>query len=189
MLVYQREPHARQMAFRAVQQPRTLAERAELARLALRDYELACDVWIDDMSDQSRRAFGDLPHWSIVLDGTGRIAHKLPWTDVEELARSIEAQRWNRAAEPPAETRFEAAVTGRSHASPATAAERHDRSAMLAWLVEHEPGHPERARWLLELAATGPLPQRDWATALLRTEQPPGPAPRPRLAEDPADSR
>ena len=44
MVVYQREPHARQLAFRDVAQPETFEERAALAARMLEDLELDVEV-------------------------------------------------------------------------------------------------------------------------------------------------
>lgn len=86
MFVYQREPHARQMAFADVAQPKDLGERCELARKTCD--EMALDpsmVWIDGMDDQSRALFGDLPSPAIVVDPFGVIRAKLPWAEPEAL--------------------------------------------------------------------------------------------------------
>lgn len=166
VVVYQREPHARQLAFGSVPQPVADAERVALARRTLTELDLAVDVWIDDLGDQSRRAFGDLPNWAIVVGANGVIRHKLPWADPDELALAIDDDlRWQPVGLRPAEQGFLSAVRA---ASAQDDAARHDRHAMLAWFVEHETAHAERWRWLAELGGDGPLRQRDWAAALLR---------------------
>ena len=69
VFVYQREPHAGQLAFVDVQQPKDLGERVELARRTCTDMELApASIWVDGMDDQSRALFGDLPSPAIVID-------------------------------------------------------------------------------------------------------------------------
>ena len=70
VVVYQREPHARQMAFENVEQPKDRAERVALARRTLAELKLDVEVWIDDLGDQSRALFGDLPHSAIVVDAS-----------------------------------------------------------------------------------------------------------------------
>jgi hypothetical protein len=169
VVVYQREPHARQMAFRNVPQPLAIEERAALARKAADEFGLDCSFWIDDLSDQSREAFGDLPHWAVVVGGGGMIRHKLPWADPDELHAAVADLLRRERVGAKAEDRFVDEVQQRGAATlRGPAAARHDRWARLAWLAEHRPDHPDRLRWLCELAAEGPLVQRTWATVLLR---------------------
>lgn len=159
-------------------QPRTFEERAALARRTLKDLELDVEVWIDDMGDSSRAAFGDLPSWGVLVSPNGHIQRKVSWPDPDELqafARNIWA---------PAGTDREAAQRARVARSleqvaalaPAptdetTAARRarvHDRRAHLAFLVTAARDHRDRAAWLRELAGDGPVPQRAWALAQQR---------------------
>ena len=157
IVVYQREPHARQMAFRDVPQPKDFAERAALAKKALAELKLDVDVWIDDQGDQSRALFGDLPHSAIVLDRAGTVALKLSWCDPEVLKRTLPEVREAVPGTPmaPVDQQFLERITG--ELPP------HHRRAMLAHLVLTLPRHPDRAAWLEELAASGPPQQRAWA--------------------------
>jgi hypothetical protein len=87
VFVYQREPHARQQAFRDVPQPQNLGERCELAHRTCAELALAPGtVWIDGMDDQSRALFGDLPSPAIVVDPFGLVRAKLPWAEPDALA-------------------------------------------------------------------------------------------------------
>ncbi|MCA8963878.1 MAG: hypothetical protein H6838_01275 [Planctomycetes bacterium] len=92
VFVYQREPHARQMAFAEIPQPKDLGERCELARKTCD--ELVLDpalVWIDGMDDQSRALFGDLPSPAIVVDPFGVVRTKLPWAEPDALGPQVES--------------------------------------------------------------------------------------------------
>lgn len=92
VFVYQREPHARQMAFEQIAQPEHIGERCELARKTCEELQLPADrVWIDGMDDQSRALFGDLPSPAIVIDACGIVRHKLPWCEPEALQPVLEA--------------------------------------------------------------------------------------------------
>jgi hypothetical protein len=100
VFVYQREPHARQMAFADVPQPKDYVERCELARRTCDDLTLdPTSVWIDRMDDRSRAAFGDLPSPAIVVDPFGVIRHKLPWAEPEKLEPLLAALQAGLAAE------------------------------------------------------------------------------------------
>lgn len=85
MLVYQREPHARQMAFEAIPQPTCYAERLALADRTQEDFGLACDVVVDAMDDRSRALFGDQPNSLILVGPDGVVRMKQPWADPDEL--------------------------------------------------------------------------------------------------------
>lgn len=85
MLVYQREPHARQMAFEAIPQPTCYAERLALADRTKEDFDLACDVVVDAMDDRSRALFGDQPNSLILVGPDGVVRMKQPWADPDEL--------------------------------------------------------------------------------------------------------
>ena len=86
VFVYQREPHAGQMAFTDIQQPANLGERVQLARATCEAMALPPEqVWVDGMDDQSRALFGNLPSPAIVVDPFGVIRAKLPWAEPELL--------------------------------------------------------------------------------------------------------
>jgi len=92
VVVYQREPHARQLAFRDVLQPKNFEERAALARRTRDELDLDVEIWIDDMGDSSRAAFGDLPSWGVLISPNGHVMRKVSWPDPDELqafARNI----------------------------------------------------------------------------------------------------
>jgi hypothetical protein len=164
VVVYQREPHARQMAFRDVRQPKDFAERAALAKKALQEMNLDVDVWIDDEGDQSRALFGDLPHSAIVLDRMGTVQVKLSWCEPNVLQKLIPEVPEMSPSKPmaPVENHFARRV---AHPKPEGADEkvwRFHRDVMLAWLIQHRPDHHDRSAWLEELAGRGPEQQRAW---------------------------
>ena len=69
------------MAFAQTPQPTTIEERVALANQTMAELNLKVDVWVDDLGDQSRAMFGDLPHAAIVIDPKGTIRLKLSWCD------------------------------------------------------------------------------------------------------------
>lgn len=86
MFLYQREPHARQLAFTDVAQPANYAERLALAVRTCEELALDQDlVWVDRMDDRTRAMLGDLPSSAVVVDPFGVIRHKLPWAEPERI--------------------------------------------------------------------------------------------------------
>lgn len=171
VVVHQREPHARQMAFADVPQPTSCEERAELARALLGELRLDLDVWIDDMGDTSRALFGQLPHPAIVVDALGIVRRKLSWCDPEELRRTLPdvLRAQDEGAVARAEDGFLAAIAEAPGAAGTAGGEgfsAHHRAVMLGHLVLACPGHGDRPRWLAALATAGPARQRAWAVRL-----------------------
>jgi len=182
VVVYQREPHARQLAFRDVLQPKNFEERAALARRTRDELDLDVEIWIDDMGDSSRAAFGDLPSWGVLISPNGHVMRKVSWPDPDELqafARNIwTPAKTDRAAAARARVARSLAAAEQLAVAPAeeTAAARrarqHDRRAHLAALVCAAPEHPDRTAWLQQLAGDGPAAQRAWALAQQRRAEP-----------------
>ncbi|MEC7583962.1 MAG: hypothetical protein VYE77_06560 [Planctomycetota bacterium] len=190
VFVYQREPHARQMAFRDIPQPKTYGERVALARKTLDELNLDMDVWIDDLGDQSRFAFGDLPSWVVVVRPNGEIWRKAQWPEpeiLEKILQGLDEVRQPHHADL-SEERFLALMSiaqpkdpfAKDIRSPQSAEQviveakaRHHRHVMLAYLVEQNPDHENREAWLNELAGTDWEPQRKWAQAQQNAAKPP----------------
>lgn len=142
----------------------------------LEDLELDVEVWIDDLGDSSRAAFGDLPSWAVMISSGGTILRKLAWPEPESLQQFVKglptAEQMH--ASPPERVRakrceysLKRAAALRSGTERERAAERrarvHERRAHLAYLVEAAPEHASRDAWLRELSGDGPAYQRAWA--------------------------
>jgi hypothetical protein len=127
LVVYQREPHARRMAFQNVPIATTFAERLALAERTCEEFDLGCDMLVDGMDDPARALFGDQPN-SLVVVGLDRVARfKQPWADPDELEESLPqllddlAQRLleeGADAGAPARTRAAARILARRQAGP-----------------------------------------------------------------------
>lgn len=96
VVVYQREPHAGQMAFKDVRQPETYEERRALAKKAKEELEIGLPLWIDTMEDLSRALFGDLPSPAILIGPDGVIRAKLPWAEPERVEPLLKKE-WPKA--------------------------------------------------------------------------------------------
>lgn len=91
VIVYQREPHARQVAFGEIGQSSDTAERFQLAAKACVEFGLPRDIlWIDGLDDQSRAFFGDLPSPAVLIDPVGTIQAKLPWGEPEAIRPELD---------------------------------------------------------------------------------------------------
>lgn len=89
MIVYQKEPHAGQLAFKDIPQPEDFVQRCELARRMKTEYELPMTVLVDQMDDQSRALFSDLPSPAFVIDADGIVRAKFPWADAETIETAV----------------------------------------------------------------------------------------------------
>ena len=69
------------MAFKEIAQPKTRDERVALARRTCEELSLTGTMLIDDMDDQSRALFGDLPSPAIIIGPDGHVQVKLPWAE------------------------------------------------------------------------------------------------------------
>ncbi|MFY9304607.1 MAG: hypothetical protein WAO31_03790 [Rhodoluna sp.] len=91
LIVYQKEPHAGQMAFGDVVQPESFEQRCVLAQRMKDEYELPMTVLVDTMEDQSRALFSDLPSPAFVIDAEGIIRAKFPWAEGDQIAAAVSA--------------------------------------------------------------------------------------------------
>jgi len=93
LIVYQKEPHAGQMAFRNIAQPETFEARVQLARRMKEEFEMPMTVLVDTMEDQSRALFSDLPSPVFIINSDGIIHQKFPWPESEQIANSVNELR------------------------------------------------------------------------------------------------
>lgn len=91
VVIYTREPHARQLGFKDVHQPKTIAERIALARRTKKEFAIDATFLVDPMGDPSRKLFGDVPNPAIFIEKGGRIRDKLSWADGSEVRKQIES--------------------------------------------------------------------------------------------------
>lgn len=89
MIVYQKEPHAGQMAFVKIGQPKTIEERCELAKRMKSEYEMPMDVLVDSMDDSSRQLLSDLPSPVFVIDKSGTVRAKFPWPNRDQIKQAV----------------------------------------------------------------------------------------------------
>ena len=90
VIIYQKEPHPGQLAFKKIAQPETFEQRCELARRMQEEYELPMTVLVDTMEDQSRALFSDLPSPAFVIDSEGIVQAKFPWADAQTIRPAVD---------------------------------------------------------------------------------------------------
>lgn len=90
VIVYQKEPHAGQLAFKDIEQPESFEARCALAKRMQEEYELPMILLVDTMEDQSRALFSDLPSPAFVIDAQGIVRAKFPWADAETIGPAVE---------------------------------------------------------------------------------------------------
>lgn len=152
LTVYQREPHARQMGFDDIVQPKDYDERCQLAERTRDELELHdATILVDGMDDQSRELFGDLPSPAIVIGPDGLILDKLPWAEpavlgprLHELVTDATTARLAAGERTPREGLVQAIAAARSQGAP-TSQELDRLADAVAALDEDQP----------ELAALG----------------------------------
>lgn len=95
LIIYQKEPHPGQMAFRDIFQPETLEQRFALAKKMKDDYEMPMTVLVDSMEDQSRELLSELPSPVFILNGEGMVTHKFPWPDHVQIADALDVELYH----------------------------------------------------------------------------------------------
>lgn len=91
VVIYTREPHARQLGFKHIGQPLNAKERIALARKTKKELKLDALFLVDPMGDPSRRLFGDVPNPALFIEKDGKIKDKLSWADASEVGKLLKA--------------------------------------------------------------------------------------------------
>lgn len=112
------------MAFEAIPQPVTYAERLALADRTREDFDLDCTIVVDAMDDRSRARFGDQPNSAILVGPDGVVRLKQPWADPDELEAALPGLlakldgQLRRAAAEPSATKTERVALSRRFGKP-----------------------------------------------------------------------
>jgi hypothetical protein len=85
VVVYVREPHPGEPAYRTYQQPQTLEQRRQYARELTATRRMQVTVVVDTMNDDISERFGSLPNMVYVIDRQGVIAYSATWTMAEKI--------------------------------------------------------------------------------------------------------
>jgi len=85
MVVYVREPHPGEPAYRKYEQPQTLDQRRQYARELVATRQMQATIVVDTMNDEISESFGSLPNMVYVIDRQGAIAYSATWTMAEKI--------------------------------------------------------------------------------------------------------
>lgn len=85
VVVYVREPHPGEPAYRKYQQPQTLAQRRQYAQELATTRQMKATIVVDIMNDDISARFGSLPNMVYVIDRQGAIAYSATWTMAEKI--------------------------------------------------------------------------------------------------------
>jgi hypothetical protein len=85
VVVYVREPHPGEPAYRQYVQPQNLEQRRQYARELATTRHMKATVVVDTMDDTVSEQFGSLPNMVYVIDRDGTVAYKATWTMAEKI--------------------------------------------------------------------------------------------------------
>lgn len=89
LVVYVREAHPGEPAYREYPQPRDFDQKLAHARELVAKEGLTCPVLVDGMDEAVHQQYGGLPNMVYVIDKAGDIAYKATWTRAEEIDRVL----------------------------------------------------------------------------------------------------
>lgn len=89
LVVYVREAHPGERAYRTYPQPRDFRQKLAYARELVAHEGLRCPILVDGMDEAVHQRYGGLPNMVYVLDKAGDIAYKATWTRAEEIDRVL----------------------------------------------------------------------------------------------------
>lgn len=90
-MVYTRDPHPGEPAYRQYVQPQNLEQRRRYARELVETRQMAATVVVDTMEDEVLEQFGSLPNMVYVIDRDGTIVYKATWTMAEKIDQVLGA--------------------------------------------------------------------------------------------------
>ena len=85
MLVYVRDPHPGEPAYRKYVQPENMEQRKQYAKELADTRNMAATVGVDSMQDEVYKLYGSLPNKVYVLDRDGTIAYKATWAMADKI--------------------------------------------------------------------------------------------------------
>lgn len=85
VVVYVRDPHPGEPAYRKYQQPQTLDQRRQYAQELATSRQMQATIVVDTMNDDISERFGSLPNMVYVIDRQGVIAYSATWTRAEKI--------------------------------------------------------------------------------------------------------
>jgi hypothetical protein len=87
--MYVREPHAGEKSFTDIKQPATYGERCKLAEDTRQELKAGIPLVIDEMNNEARAAYGNLPNCAYLIGKDGRVYFKQAWTNATQLEPAV----------------------------------------------------------------------------------------------------
>lgn len=91
VVVYVRDPHPGEPAFRQYEQPQNFEQRRQYARELAATRQMKATVVVDSMDNEVSERFGSLPNMIYVIDRNGIISYNATWTMAERVDRVLDA--------------------------------------------------------------------------------------------------
>ncbi len=85
VVVYVRDPHPGEPAYRKYVQPENMEQRKQYAKELADTRNMTATVVVDSMQDEVYKLFGSLPNMVYVIDRDGTIAYKATWTLADKI--------------------------------------------------------------------------------------------------------
>lgn len=91
VLVYTREPHAKEGIFRDIDQPADFRQRRDYAERTCAEMNIRREILVDDMEGTVQRLYGGLPNMVYVIDPHGKVVFHDRWADAEAVGKFLES--------------------------------------------------------------------------------------------------
>ncbi len=89
-VVYSKEPHSGERAFKKYTQHASYEHKTAYARELVQTFEMKVPVLVDGLDEATAKAFGGMPNMVFVIDLMGKIAYKASWTDRPRLDKVLD---------------------------------------------------------------------------------------------------
>ena len=101
-VVYSKEPHPGERAFKQYKQHASYEHKAAYARELAQAFGMKVPVLVDGLDEATVKAFGGMPNMVFVIDLEGKIAYEASWTDRPRLDKVLDDLLAEQAAAPAA---------------------------------------------------------------------------------------
>lgn len=101
MVVYCRDPHPGEPAYRNYVQPENMEQRKQYAQELADTRHMAATVVVDTMEDETYKLFGSLPNMVYVIERDGTIAYKATWAMADKIDQVLGAMTAEKPTQEP----------------------------------------------------------------------------------------
>ncbi len=90
IVIYTREPHAKEGIFRDLEQPSDDHQRRKYAERAQKELGIHRKILIDTMEGTVQKLYGGLPNMVYIIDPEGRVVFHDRWADAKAVKQALE---------------------------------------------------------------------------------------------------